>query len=307
MPSHSYVTVDVFAPERFGGNQLAVVTDARGLSAAAMQRIAAEFNYSETTFVLPPEEPSHTARVRIFTPTDELPFAGHPNVGTAYVLGVAGEVCGRRLEGDALAFEERAGLVAVRLVRDGGAVVGGRVRAPRPLDVGPPIDPDLVAACASLDPSDVATGRHPPRVLSVGLPFAVAELTGLEALGRARPDSAAFTAADRRHPHADDRFALFLYCFADRAAGRIRARMFAPLSNIVEDPATGSASAALGAYLASMRETASPRVGFVVEQGVEMGRRSVIDVEAVKEDGLVREVWIAGRCVPVMRGVLEVG
>ena len=142
-------------------------------------------------------------------------------------------------------------------------------------------------------------------MVSVGLPFAVAEVVDVETLARARPDVAGFAAAERRYRHPDDRFALFLYAWTGRASGQVRARMFAPLSNTLEDPATGSAAAALGAYLASLEPAAELRSRLLVEQGVEMGRPSRITVEAVKDDGLVREVWIEGRCVPVMRGVLE--
>ena len=299
MPKYAFVTVDVFTDRRFGGNPLAVFPDGRGLSDADMQALAAEFNLSETTFVLPPEDPANTARVRIFTPKSELPFAGHPNVGTGWVLAQEG-----RDRDGVLRFEEIAGLVAVRLVRNGTAVVGGRIRAPRELEIGRRIDRDTAAACASLPAAEVATGAHEPVMVSVGLPFALVELASLEALGRARPNVAAFAAADDRYRHPDDRFSLFLY---HRAAGglRIRARMFAPLSNTFEDPATGSASAALGAYLVSLDTRPNVSAAFTVEQGVEMGRRGLIEVEASKADGVVSDVWIQGRCVPAMRGVLE--
>jgi trans-2,3-dihydro-3-hydroxyanthranilate isomerase len=300
-----YVTADVFTTERFGGNPLAVIPDARAVSDATMQRIAAEFNYSETAFVLPPGDPRHTARVRIFTPTDEVPFAGHPNVGTAFVLGRAGQVCGRALDGDAMHFEEGAGLVTVRLLREAGTVVGASIRAPRALEVGHAIDPEVIAACASLDPADVITERHGPAMVSVGLPFALAEVAGLPALACARPDAAAFAAANARYPHRDDRFSVFLYAFTDPERSRIRARMFAPLSNTPEDPATGSASGALGAYLVSLQPRAPRRSAFVVEQGIEMGRPSLIEVLVSGADGSAPEVWVQGRCVAVMRGVLD--
>ena len=304
MPGVPYVTVDVFSAERFGGNPLAVIPDARPVREELMQRIAAEFNYSECAFVLPPEDGRNTARVRIFTPTNEIPFAGHPNVGTAFVLGRAGEACGRGLGGDDLRFEELAGLVSVRVMREGGTVVGGRIRAPKDLEVGRRVDRDTAAACAALRPSEILTAAHEPVMISVGLPFAVAEVAGFEALARARPNLAAFASADDRYQHPDDRFSLFLYTRAQGSL-RIRARMFAPLSNVVEDPATGSASAALGAYLLSLDPRANVSAAYVVEQGVEMGRRSVIEVEASKAEGVVQEVWVHGRCTTVMRGVME--
>src|ERR1700733_3114973 len=131
-----FVTVDVFTHRQFGGNPLAVVADATGLSAQQMQSIAAEFNLAETTFVLPPEKPEHTANVRIFTPRAELPFAGHPNVGTAFVLARSGESHGRPVQGDTVVFEEIAGLVRIDLLRKAANVTGARLTAPQPLTVG---------------------------------------------------------------------------------------------------------------------------------------------------------------------------
>ena len=135
MPVADFVTVDVFTDQRFFGNPLAVITDARGLSGDEMQAIATEFGYSETTFVLPPDNPANTARVRIFTPTTEVPFAGHPNVGTAFVLGNLPDLFGSAL-GNTLRFEEIAGLVEIDLIRKGDVVVGATIRAPRPLELG---------------------------------------------------------------------------------------------------------------------------------------------------------------------------
>lgn len=305
MSDVAYVTVDVFTSQPFAGNPLAVIPDARGIDGEAMQRIAAEFNYSETAFVLPPEDPANTARVRIFTPTNEIPFAGHPNVGTAFVLGRRGDVFGRPVE-ELCRFEEGAGLVEVRPLRRDGEVVGARIRAPRPLRVGGSVDSDVVARCASLTLADLEQSVHPPVLVSVGLPFALAQVTDLDALARAQPNTAAFADADRRHPQEEDRFALFLYATRPGTAGRLRARMFAPLSNILEDPATGSASAALGAYLASLAPEPDLDTAITIEQGVEMGRPSRIEVAIRKAGGVVGEITVAGECVSVMRGTIAV-
>ncbi|HWL87505.1 MAG TPA: PhzF family phenazine biosynthesis protein [Polyangiaceae bacterium] len=315
MTAFDYVTLDVFTATRFGGNPLAVVPDARGLRDEDMQRIATEFNYSESTFVLPPADPANTARVRIFSPTAEMPFAGHPNVGTAFVLGRQGSVFGRPIE-DHVRFEERAGLVEADLIRDGGIVAGATIKAPRGLEIGATIDVETVAACASIRVEDIATERHVPVAASVGLEFKFAELTNLEALRRARPNPTAFVEADGRYPTRDDLFSLFLYV---RRAGEgpasrgakgehlvFRARMFAPLDNVPEDPATGSASAALAAYIASLRPEADFEGALVVEQGIEMGRPSRLELRVRKRAGVVQEVTVGGRCVPVMRGVLDV-
>ena len=175
-----FVTVDVFADRPFGGNPLAVVLDAEGLNSEAMQTIAREFNYSETTFVLPPGDPAHTARVRIFTPGRELPFAGHPNVGTAYVLAREGSLFGKAL-GDRLLFEEAAGLVPVDIWRDGTAVTGSRLTAPVALTTGAEIDPARAAAAIGLAVADIDTSAHPPLVASVGTAFPLIAVTALEA------------------------------------------------------------------------------------------------------------------------------
>jgi trans-2,3-dihydro-3-hydroxyanthranilate isomerase len=299
-----YVTVDVFTDTRFGGNPLAVILDARGLDNATMQRIAAEFNYSESTFVLPPDDPANSARVRIFTPTAELPFAGHPNVGTGFVLAREGNALGRPV-GDALRFEEAAGPVNIEVLRDATAVIGARIRAPRTPEFGPELEGHAVAACASLPAADLRTDRHDPLLASVGLPFVVAEAASLEALGRAAPNAAAVAAANRALSQPDDAFALFLYVRTGEDPLRVRARMFAPVAGISEDPATGSAAAALGALLASLGSQQGGAVEIVVEQGVEMGRPSRIDVRAELAAGVVRSVSIAGRCVEVMRGALD--
>ncbi|EJB05617.1 phenazine biosynthesis protein PhzF family [Rhizobium leguminosarum bv. trifolii WSM597] len=301
MDTLSYVTVDVFTSTRFEGNPLAVIADARGLSDAAMQRIATEFNYSEVTFVLPPENPENSARVRIFTPTMEVPFAGHPNVGTAYVLGQQAEIFGQPV-GEKLRFEEKAGIVEVDLKRNGARVAATAIRAPQPLTVGDTIAEETIARCISLEPGAIVTTSHAPVFASVGLNFAVAEVSGLEALSAARPNLAGFQAAAGRQTTSGHDFSLFVYARTSENPWHIRARMFAPLDDVPEDPATGSASAALGAYLVSLAPDADMNVRITVEQGVEMGRRSFIALDVVKSGGTVTDVVISGSCVAVMRG-----
>ncbi|ACI56510.1 phenazine biosynthesis protein PhzF family [Rhizobium leguminosarum bv. trifolii WSM2304] len=301
MDTLSYVTVDVFTSTRFEGNPLAVIADARGLSDGAMQRIATEFNYSEVTFVLPPESPENSARVRIFTPTMEVPFAGHPNVGTTYVLGQQAEIFGKPV-GEKLRFEEKAGIVEVSLKRNGARVAATAIRAPQPLTVGDTIAEETIARCIGLEPSVIVKTTHAPVFASVGLNFAVAEVSGLEALAAARPNLAGFQAAAGRQTTSGHDFSLFVYARTSENPWHIRARMFAPLDNVPEDPATGSASAALGAYLVSLAPDADMNVRITVEQGVEMGRRSIIALDVVKSNGIVTDVIISGSCVAVMRG-----
>lgn len=304
MPAAAFVTVDVFTTERFAGNPLAVFPDARGIDERTMQRIAVEFGYSEITFVLPPDDPANDARVRIFTPTAEIPFAGHPNVGTAFVLAAGGTVFGRAA-GERLRFEERAGIVSVEVLREAGAVVGATIRAPRPLELRAAVPAAVVAGVVGLDPAAVVVARHRPVVASVGLPFVLAEIAGLDALAAAAPERAAFAAAARRHGQPELDFSVFLYVRDPAAPGRIRARMFAPLDNVTEDPATGSASAALAAYLATLSPESDGSFDLMIEQGVEMGRPSTIAVAVDKVGGVPGAVRISGRCVPVIRGTVE--
>jgi len=291
MKAYAFVTVDVFTDRRFGGNPLAVFPDARGLSDADMQSLAAEFNLSETTFVLPPENPANSARVRIFNRTAEMPFAGHPNVGTGYVL--AGE--GRDKDG-ALRFEELAGLVEVRVERDrAGSLTGATIAAPQPLTLGQELPADAVAACTGLDPADVLVRAHKPVLASLGMPFVIAQVSGA-GLTRAAPDHGAFRRIEGDWPALKGRLALHLYA---REGERIRARMFAPLAGTVEDPATGSANATLGALLLSLtrEETAT----YEIVQGVEMGRPSLLRVTARRAADGIRAT-VGGGCVPVLRG-----
>lgn len=304
MNSVAYVTVDVFTSERFSGNQLAVIPDARGLTSAQMQDIAAEFRYSEVTFVLPPQDPVNTAQVRIFTPTMEIPFAGHPNVGTAFVLGRQREIFGKTA-GDVLRFEEKAGIVEAELKRDThGQVIGAAISAPESLLLGPQIDVETIARCASIEAKQIVLTTNAPMIASVGLPFAIAELADLDTLGKACPNTAAFAEAGRRYSPDDDQFALFVYVRQPDNPWALRARMFAPLDNVIEDPATGSASGALGALLTSLLPESGAHIEITIEQGVEMGRRSVIGVTAEKSEGQVRTIRIAGQCAAVMTGTI---
>ncbi len=302
MPSFDFVTVDVFTDQRFGGNPLAVFPNASGLTSEQMQAIAGEFNLSETTFVLPPDNPQHHAKVRIFTPRTELPFAGHPNVGTGFVLATQDPN-----PPEHYTFEELAGLVRVHIQRDAHkAISGARISAPRSLTVTTGIPTEVLAACAGLQVDDILTNAHTPLVASVGTPFVVAEVASLEALARAQPDIGAFREAAAQFPGMELRFALHLYVRRDGDATRLRTRMFAPLSGVMEDPATGSANAALSALMVSLAPGEDVAMHFEIEQGIEMGRPSLLIGGARKTAEGAVLATIAGNCVPVMRGRLEV-
>ncbi len=287
MRSFSFVTVDVFTDTRFGGNPLAVFPDARGLSDGEMQSLAAEFNLSETTFVLPPTDPANTARVRIFNRRQEMPFAGHPNVGTGWVL--AG--MGRALDG-VLRFEEIAGLVEVQATS--GVVT---IAAPQPLSLGPEMPVDLLTSCVGLAAGDIVVDSHHPVVASVGNSFCIVEVApaalsrAVPDLGRFRQAAASFTALGPNR--------LPLYLYARDGADRLRARMFSPLSGTVEDPATGSAATPLAALLLSLTKDAERR--YQLTQGVEMGRPSLLLCTARRGADGVR-ASVGGGCVPVLKG-----
>jgi trans-2,3-dihydro-3-hydroxyanthranilate isomerase len=294
-----YITIDVFTDRAFGGNPLAVVLDARGLKAAQMQSIANEFNYSETTFVLPATQPGNTAQVRIFTAHTELPFAGHPNVGTAVVLARELEAAGEAPL-DELRFEEAAGLVQMRLLREAGIVVGAELTAPQPLTTGASVSAEDAAACLSLPASAIVAAHHAPQVVSVGLPFLAVELASREQLRNAR---AGVVAHERVLP-AIGVIGVYAYC-RGAGDGELHARMFAPLDATVEDPATGSATAATIALLASLHPGSDTQLAWRIEQGVDMGRGSLLTGRTQKRNGVVQAVHVAGRAVPVMQGWLE--
>ncbi|MFZ5609920.1 MAG: PhzF family phenazine biosynthesis protein [Pseudomonadota bacterium] len=284
-----YVTCDVFTHAPFGGNPLAVVLDAQGLRDDEMQAIAREFNYSETTFVLPPQNPSHAARVRIFTPVAELPFAGHPNVGTAVVLAQLGRL------GDAedVVFEEKAGLVPMHITRDGARVVGATLTAPVAPQLGAEVAASEIAQALGLPTAAVSTRRHPPRLASAGVFFLIAELADLQALGAAQMPPSSFMSES-------ESTGLFLYA-ATAGEADFRARMFAPGHGVPEDPATGSAVAALAGLLGLLAE-GEGTYAWTIDQGVEMGRPSRLNATATRDHGGVHKITVGGGAVVMMHG-----
>ena len=296
---YRYYICDVFTDTRFGGNQLAVLPEAQGLSDRQMQQVAREFNFSESTFVLPPER-GHDRRVRIFTPTAEIPFAGHPNVGTAFTLATTGAL-GSIDRPRTITFEEKAGLVPITITRRNGSV-WCELSAPAPLSLGPVVARELLAAAVSLSAEEVITTTHPPQVASVGLPFVVAELRSRAALERARVNGAGLDAIKALGVVPD----IHLYVRSGDEFD-LRARMFAPYDGVPEDPATGSANCALAALLTQERRESSGAFHYRIAQGVEMGRPSVLEARSEKRDGAVSGTWIGGASVLVSEGTIEVG
>ena len=296
-----FVTVDVFTDRQFGGNPLAVVLDGSALTSRQMQSIAAEFNLAETTFVLPPKDAAHTAQVRIFTPRAEMPFAGHPNIGTAFVLAQEAQCYGRPVGGETVVFEEIAGLVRIKLLKQGSAVLGARLAAPQKLTVGDRVPPEIVAEACALSVADIETRHHQPCVVSCGAPFVLAELTERRALTAAQPRADIFA----RHLPRDGATGIHLYVQTGDGGADIQTRMFAPLHGIAEDPATGSANLALIGLLAQLRPEPDLHYAKRIAQGVDMGRPSLLDAVAEKTAGTVTATFIGGTCVPVMRGFLD--
>ncbi len=296
-----FVTVDVFTDRPFGGNPLAVVLNTQGLTSERMQAIAAEFNLAETTFVLPPQDPAHTAQVRIFTPKAEMPFAGHPNVGTAFALARAGESYGRRIAGDRMVFEEKVGLVNMDITRENGVVVATRLAAPVPLSFGEEISVATVAAACSLKPGDIKVDIHRPHVASCGAGLLFAELPSRALLKAAAPRAEVFV----RELPRERIVGIHLYVQAKEGEIDIQTRMFAPEHGIPEDPATGAANVALIGLLAHYRPEADLTLSKTIGQGFDMGRPSVLQALAEKKAGKVVATYLGGRCVPMMRGTID--
>lgn len=292
---YRYFTCDVFTETRFGGNPLAVLPEADGLSSDAMQRIAREFNFSETTFVLPAEQ-GHTRRVRIFTPGVELPFAGHPNIGTAFTLATIGEIDANTT----VTFEVLAGLVPITIQQEANRPIWCELQAPQPVQIGSSVSVDTIAGVLQLEPADIVTTNHPPEVASVGLPFLIVELGNRDALARARVDIDRLRALAAAGTVSD----IHLYALGDGDFD-IYARMFCPLDPPPEDPATGSANCALIGLLTQINSATDGEFRWRIAQGIEMGRPSQLFGRTRKGNGDVTGVWIGGHCVMVCEGWIE--
>jgi trans-2,3-dihydro-3-hydroxyanthranilate isomerase len=292
--SYRFVQVDVFTDVAFGGNQLAVFPDASGLSSAEMLALTRELNYSETTFVLPGSTPT-TPRLRIFTPGGEIPFAGHPTIGTAFVL----EQQGRLSDPQELIFEETIGPVRVRFQRDEadppmiwmqhGAVQWGRIFEQR----------STVAQALALDEHDLIADA-PVQVVSTGVPFLFVPIRSLEAARRIQFDPRPLLPLFGAEP-------VSVFAFTtetERASSTVHSRMFAPHTfAIAEDPATGGASGPLGAYLVRyglVPAAATTRI--VSEQGIELGRPSYITIDVSSSDQEIRDIWIGGQVMLIAEG-----
>jgi trans-2,3-dihydro-3-hydroxyanthranilate isomerase len=300
---HRFLTCDVFTSVPFGGNQLAVFPDARGIPEHRLLDVTREFNYSETTFVYPPAEPKHTRRVRIFTPGGEVPFAGHPTVGTAHVLAEAGEIA---LTGEVtkVVLEEGVGPVRVTILAERGEVNFAQLSVAKlPEVLAAPPSRDELARVLGLEVDDLLGGAWSPQVLSCGLPFVFVPLHDRGAVARAKVRMDAWEQAFKGAPVAE---IMVFAAGGERPGTDYRARMFAPGLSVPEDPATGSACAALGGYLAARDERRDGTLRWRVEQGFEMGRPSILDVESDVAGGKVTAVRVGGDTVLMAEGTMEI-
>lgn len=294
-----YVTLDVFTDTRFAGNPLAVVLDSEGLDEAAMQRVAREFNLSETVFVGPPADPRHRAALRIFTPFNELPFAGHPTVGTAVLLALRHDT---RADAQAFGLEERVGIVPCVVETRGEEAGYARFRLPRLPEA---LDKAVEAAAAAwglgLDPSEIGFDRHEPSRHGAGVPYDLIPVASLEVLGRAKPAGESFL-----QTFVGDHPSAFVYTReTSEPAHAFRARMFAPALGVPEDPATGSAVAAFAGALMQFEPLGDGEHALTIEQGYEMGRPSLIHLQLIIREGALVSAEIGGSAVLVSEGEIR--
>lgn len=299
---YRYLTCDVFTSAPFGGNQLAVFPDARGIPEHRLLDVTREFNFSETTFVFPPEK-GGTRKLRIWTPGGEVPFAGHPTVGTAHVLAEIGEI---PLEGEStsIVFEEQVGPVPVKIRASGGKPVFAQLSVAKLPEIGPPVPTrETLASMLSLEPKDLVGGHFAPQSVSCGLPFLFVALKDRAAVKRSR------IRVDQWERTLGSAWASMIMVFSrdpEREGSDIRARMYAPGISVPEDPATGSACAALGGYLAARDTRQEGTLRWIVEQGFEMGRPSIIEVEVDKAAGAITAVRVGGASVTMSEGSIRV-
>jgi trans-2,3-dihydro-3-hydroxyanthranilate isomerase len=298
----AYHVLDVFTRERFGGNPLAVVLDADGLPPARMQMIAREFNLSETAFVAKPDNPAHSARVRIFTPVTELPFAGHPTIGTAALLALLKSPVPSGNADALVVLEEEVGPVRVGVRLRASTAPFAEFDAPRlPQESGALPAADRLAAALGLIPAEIGFENHRPTRFLAGNTFAFVPVASLEAMAKAR------VASSHWAPAFQGGVGAFLYCRQTvHTTSQFHARMFAPEHGVSEDPATGSAAVGLGGVVHRFDALPDGLHKRVIEQGFEMGRPSLIELSLQVEAGKLESVRIGGHVVRVAEGTIEV-
>lgn len=302
MPTIEFYTTDVFTDKKFGGNQLAVFPDARKIPPRLYQDIAREFNFSETTFVLPPKNKKNTKLVKIWTPGGELQFAGHPTVGTAIVLASIGAVKLKGAKTD-IVFEEGVGPVPVSISAKGGKPTFAQLTVAKLPEYGaPPPPPSELAKLLGLDASDIRNDDWYAEAASCGTQFLIVPVKSRAAVARA-------TCVSHEFPKVLGNYStqkVFFFCAEPELKGsHFHARMFAPSIGVAEDPATGSACAGFAGYVAKRDPRRDGTLSWRVEQGFEMQRPSILDIEADKKAGAVTGVRVGGKAVLVTRGELS--
>ncbi|MBX3576925.1 MAG: PhzF family phenazine biosynthesis protein [Rhizobiaceae bacterium] len=299
----AYRIYDVFTDTPLAGNPLAVVLDATGLDGAAMQKIAAEFNLSETVFVLPPADARHRASIRIFTPDYEMPFAGHPTVGSAVALAEAG---GGSAEAAIFVIEEKIGAVRCAVSSREGMAFAEFDLPKLPVRLELTATKEAIAVALGLDPRDVGFENHAVGLWSGGVPYITVPLSGLDAAANAVLDGRAWAALAPLSDFGEPACA-YVYTRQSRLPGSaFHARMFVPGSPSWEDPATGSAVAALAGAINHFDRPADGLAQVWIEQGVEMGRPSRIRLELDVAAGVIKGARIGGNAVRVAQGELLV-
>lgn len=300
-----FYQADVFTDQAFGGNPVAVFPDAQGLTDYQLQQIAREMNLSETVFVLPPTDKAAIVRVRIFTPTQEIPFAGHPVIGAFYVLGSLGLVTLQEPI-TRVVQECNIGLFPVEIHARKGAVQRVVMTQPKPQFMGAVMEPEDVyeiADALGVSKQSVAGGKFPIELVSTGLPVLIVPVRTLTAARSIVPNVSVITEVCRQHG-ANGVMVFSTMTVEQRSS--VHARMFAPAIGITEDPATGSAGGALGAYLVrNGLVNGGPRAEVIVEQGYEIDRPSRIFVEVESNDGVIQSVKVGGQVVMVLEGTLR--
>lgn len=292
-----YYTCDVFTDQRFGGNQLAVFPDATAVPGHLLQSIAKEFNFSETTFVYPPADPRNTKRVRIFTPGNELPFAGHPTIGTAITLATTGAI---NTAGDEtkIILEEGVGPVPVTVRLAQGKPAFAQLTAAKPPEFNDRVPAaETLASMLSIERNELDDARFPLRFVSVGFPFLYVAVKNRRVLAKMRAN---IPMMEQLQLHE-------VFVFAadpERNDFHFRARMFAPLLGIPEDPATGSAAASFAGYLAALDDRNEGTMKWNIEQGFEMGRPSLLYIEADKQGGKTAAIRVGGNAIMMTEGFL---
>ena len=297
-----YLTLDVFTSAPFGGNQLAVFPDATGIPEDLLLPITREFNFSEVTFVYPPTDPSHTRRVRIFTPAEEMPFAGHPTVGTSAALALVEGVLGGATSGG-ITLELGVGPTPVQVKIESPTLAWAELAVVKAPEMGPPTATlNTLAEILSLEPGDLVGGAMSPQAVSCGIPFLLVPVKSLDALKRAR------VRLDRWEETLRASWApeiLVATRDAEHGDHAWRTRMFAPGLGLSEDPATGAATAAFAGWLALKDPRPDADFAWTLRQGVEMGRPSLLEARATKRGGSIASLHIAGQAVLTGEGQLR--